>query len=154
MKLLLIGLLIFVASCASTSKMEEVEEKILAGQTTITELDKKIIQLEQDKQALQQQLEFIDDSSESEAIGIREKIASIDASIGSYKSEIIKINTYLGEHSTQISNVQAQQSTQRKAVSEAIKKNEELKQQAAREIQALEREYDERRRKKDSDEKN
>jgi chromosome segregation ATPase len=154
MKLLLIGLLIFVASCASTSKMEEVEEKILAGQTTITELDKKIIQLEQDKQALQQQLEFIDDSSESEAIGIREKIASIDASIGSYKSEITKINTYLSEHSTQISNVQAQQSTQRKAVSEAIKKNEELKQQAAREIQALEREYDERRRKKDSDEKN
>lgn len=147
MKLILIGLLMLLASCASTSKLAEIEQKVQEGQTTITELDQKIAILEEDKQKLEKQLQFIDGEGDSEAIGIRRKIAAIDETIGSYNSEITSIKTFLSENSDKIATVENQQSKQRSAVSEAIKKNEQLKMEAADEIRALEKEYEERRRK-------
>lgn len=145
MKLLAIILVFLLTGCASTSKVEEVEQKILEGQNTITVLDEKINQLQEDKQALEKQLQFVDGANQSEAMGIRDKIASIDQSIGDYKSEISTINAYLSDNAAKISTVQNQQSKQKVALAAAIKKNEQLKLEAAQEIRELEKDYDERR---------
>lgn len=152
MRLVIICLLLLLSSCASVSKIEEVEQKIQEGQNTIAVLDEKIVQLESDKQALQKQLEFIDVNDKAEAIGIREKITRIDESITGYKKEIVTINSYLSKHSAQISSVQTQQKNQSEAVSAAVEKNEQIKKDALDEIRALEKEYEERRKKKNEDE--
>ena len=74
MRLVTICLFLMLTSCASVSKIEEVEQKIQEGQNTIAVLDEKIVQLESDKKALQKQLEFIDVNDKAEAITMMEKI--------------------------------------------------------------------------------
>jgi len=150
MKLILLCLIVILSGCASTSKVDEVEQQILAGQETISQLDEKISQLEQDKQALQKQLQFMDGESQSQAVGIREKIALIDQSIDNYKSEIAVITDSLAKQGRQITGVQNQQDKQKAALAEAIRKNQALKEQAAEEIRALEEAYDEKRNKQEN----
>lgn len=146
MKFILFTVFIVILSgCASTSKVDEVEQQILAGQETISQLDEKITQLEQDKQQLQKQLQFIDGENQSEAVGIREKIALIDQSIDGYRSEISIITASLAEQGKAITGVKNQQDKQKAALAEAIRKNQALKEQAAEEIRALEKEYEEKR---------
>ena len=147
MKYSFLFLLLFLSGCASTSKVDEVEQQILAGQQTISQLDEKITQLEQDKQQLQQQLQFIEGDNQSQAVGIREKIALIDQSIDSYKSEISVISASLAAQGKAISGVKNQQDKQKAALAAAIRKNQALKEQAAEEIRALEKEYEEKRNK-------
>ena len=150
MRLILLSLIVILSGCASTSKVDEVEQQILAGQETISQLDEKISQLEQDKQALQKQLQFMDGESQSQAVGIREKIALIDQSIDNYKSEIAVITDSLAKQGRQITGVQNQQDKQKAALAEAIRKNQALKEQAAEEIRALEEAYDEKRNKQEN----
>ena len=150
MRILLIISMLALSACASTGQIESVEQQLQDGQETIIKLDEKITHLEQDKQELEKQLQFVDGSNQTEALGIREKIATIDSVITTYKQEIVTINETLHAQSGQITSVTQQQSKQKAALAKAIQKNQQLKQNAAEEIRALEKEYEEKRKKKDN----
>ena len=140
--ILVTGLL--VASCATNSDVQSVEQLVLDGQKSVARLDQKVVQLEADKAQLSQQLDAVD-SNVSKAIEIKDKIAAIDASIATYKSEITKVNAQIAKNSTGLSVVREQQEAQREATALALKENEELKVRAIEEIEALEREYAKKR---------
>ena len=148
MKLIIIWIGIFLlCSCASTSEVKDIEQLVIDGRDTITALDNKIGRLEADRTELTQQLQSIDNNSQSEASLIRGKISVIDQSIDSYKKEITVINSRLKKNSLNISAVKLQQKAQHEAAISAVKENEALKQQAVDEIKAIELEYEEKRKK-------
>ena len=148
MKLIIIWIGIFLlCSCASTSEVKDIEQLVIDGRDTITALDNKIGRLEADRTELTQQLQSIDNNSQSEASLIRGKISVIDQSIDSYKKEITVINSRLKKNSLNISAVKLQQKAQHEAAISAVKENEALKQQAFDEIKAIELEYEEKRKK-------
>lgn len=146
--------LLLLCSCASTSKVNDVQQQVIDGQATIADLGNKIISLEEDRKRLTTQLQLIDNngtSLKSEATSLRSKISIIDQSINSYSSEIKTINSTLSKNSTNISAVKKQQKTQHDAAVIAVEDNQSLKDQAVDEIRALELEYEEKRRKAKED---
>ena len=155
MKLISVFLSLFLlSSCASTSTVNDVQQQVIDGQATITDLGNKIESLELDRNKLKMQLQAIDSngkSLESEATSLRSKISIIDQSIDSYTSEIKTINSTLSKNSTNISAVKKQQKNQHDAAAIAVKENQDLKDQAVDEIRALELEYEEKRRKAKED---
>ena len=119
----------------------------MADQATISQLDDKIARLEQDKQQLQQQLQFVAGDNQSQAVSIREKIALIDKSIDGYRTEISVITASLSSQEKVISGVKNQQDKQKAALAAAVRKNQKLKEQAVEDIRALEKEYHQKRNK-------
>jgi len=92
-------------------------------------------------------LKLLSDNGKSEARELKNKISKIDQSIDSYKNKIKTINANLTKNTENITAVRKQQKSQHEAASVAVKENQELIKQANDEIQALELEYEEKRRK-------
>ena len=144
MKIVIIALsALLISSCASTSKVDDIEQLVTDGQATIKTLDDKIELLENDRERLTSQLSKLDSKSQSavvEATSIRTKITTIDQSISSYQKQVKLISKRIGKNTENLSVVH-------KAAATAVKDNEALKRKAAEEIEALEREYEEKRKK-------
>ena len=144
MKIVIIVLsALLISSCASTSKVNDIEQLVTDGQTTIATLDDKIELLENDRKQLTSQLSKLDSDGQSavvEAKSIRAKITTIDKSITTYQKQIKSINSSVSKNSKNLTEVH-------KAAASAVKDNEALKIKAVDDIKALEREYEERRRK-------
>ena len=144
MKLFIVGLGLFVLSaCATSSSVENLEQRLTEERSSVQELDTKIEQLELDRQALNQKLITIDSNGQSisaEAKVIKNRIHVIDESIVSYKKAIITINKSM-------SKVTNQQSVQHGAAKKAVEENQALKEQADEEIRLLEIKYAKMRKK-------
>ncbi len=134
---------LLISSCASTSQVNDIEQLVSDGQATIATLDNKIELLEEDKNKLSSQLGQLESDGQSamvEASRIRKKITTINKSITTYQKQIVSINSNISKNTKNISEVH-------EAAASAVKANEALKVKAIDDIRALERMYEEKRKK-------
>lgn len=140
---------LLISSCASTTKVNDIEQLVTEGQATIATLDDKIELLENDRKQLASQLSKLDSDGQSAVVevnSIRAKISTIDKSITTYQKQIKSINGSVNKNTKNLSGVH-------KAATSAVKDNEALKIQAIEDIKELERQYEEKRKKAKEDNK-